>query len=412
MDILEFTTEPESNLTYTQEKLADYCPGGYHPVCLGDKFHDGRYEVVHKLGWGGFSTVWLGRDKQAEKWVALKICKADTDSLREVSTLRSLQNSPAANFVARLYDSFVHDGPNGSHLCIVTEFLGPSLHHIIADYAHDDTLRLSRQLLQAIAALHEAGVAHGGITLDRSIAKSENQSTNIHVLDVNASNIVFTVSRLASLSKEELFEIVGAPETAQLLREDGSTLSRTLPKQLVGTMQWTSWIDEDEEDIRLVDWGEAFTFDSPPKRLAQPSHLRVPETLFTSQIDYSIDLWRAGIMMYYMISGNYPFHWWGHNEAFICQMIGFIGELPVEWRGQWQQMQEATTEKIDFLHRPSLLDRYTKIAPKPCLAPVVPVIQKLISFRPADRISAREALELLPTEFPESPEPDATLRIL
>lgn len=47
---------------FDQERLPNYRPGGYHPVSLGDCFKDGRYKVYHKLGWGGFSTVWLAKD--------------------------------------------------------------------------------------------------------------------------------------------------------------------------------------------------------------------------------------------------------------------------------------------------------------------------------------------------------------
>jgi serine/threonine-protein kinase SRPK3 len=32
--------------------------GGYHPTAVGDVF-DSRYQVVRKLGWGVYSTVWL-----------------------------------------------------------------------------------------------------------------------------------------------------------------------------------------------------------------------------------------------------------------------------------------------------------------------------------------------------------------
>ena len=41
-----------------------YRPGGYHPVHLGDVFCE-RYRVIHKLGFGTYSTVWLARDLQS-----------------------------------------------------------------------------------------------------------------------------------------------------------------------------------------------------------------------------------------------------------------------------------------------------------------------------------------------------------
>jgi len=35
---------------------------GYHRVTIGEKFKDGRYQVIGKVGWGHFSTVWLVTD--------------------------------------------------------------------------------------------------------------------------------------------------------------------------------------------------------------------------------------------------------------------------------------------------------------------------------------------------------------
>lgn len=46
-----------------EEDRKDYCKGGYHPVHVGEKYKDGQYCVIRKLGWGHFSTVWLVRDK-------------------------------------------------------------------------------------------------------------------------------------------------------------------------------------------------------------------------------------------------------------------------------------------------------------------------------------------------------------
>ena len=41
-----------------QEDPKDYCKGGYHVVNIDDVYNN-RYNVLRKLGWGHFSTVWL-----------------------------------------------------------------------------------------------------------------------------------------------------------------------------------------------------------------------------------------------------------------------------------------------------------------------------------------------------------------
>lgn len=46
------------------ENIEDYRPGGFHPVNLEDRFHDGRYEVLRKVGYSTGATVWLARDSQ------------------------------------------------------------------------------------------------------------------------------------------------------------------------------------------------------------------------------------------------------------------------------------------------------------------------------------------------------------
>ena len=52
------------SLVRTEENVVRYCKGGFHPTCIGDEFNDGRYKIRMKLGWGGFSTVWLAADRR------------------------------------------------------------------------------------------------------------------------------------------------------------------------------------------------------------------------------------------------------------------------------------------------------------------------------------------------------------
>ena len=47
------------------EPLYRYKPGGYHPIHLGDTLNRGRYTILHKLGWGGYATIWLAQDQMS-----------------------------------------------------------------------------------------------------------------------------------------------------------------------------------------------------------------------------------------------------------------------------------------------------------------------------------------------------------
>ena len=44
------------------EPLEQYRKGGYYLTHLGDRFKGGRYRILHKLGWGAYTTVWLAKD--------------------------------------------------------------------------------------------------------------------------------------------------------------------------------------------------------------------------------------------------------------------------------------------------------------------------------------------------------------
>jgi len=81
---------------------------------------------------------------------------------------------------------------------------------------------------------------------------------------------------------------------------DGEPLRDGIPKRLIKSAEWVGWPDEDDEgdeDIRVIDLGEAFLQNAVPQRLAQPGGLQAPETIFTSRFDYRLDLWRAGLIV-------------------------------------------------------------------------------------------------------------------
>jgi serine/threonine protein kinase len=56
----------------TEGYYLDQSQNQYYPIYIGEILID-RYTIIHKLGHGIFSTVWLARDNKEKRDVALKI---------------------------------------------------------------------------------------------------------------------------------------------------------------------------------------------------------------------------------------------------------------------------------------------------------------------------------------------------
>lgn len=161
------------------EPIEDYRIGGFHPVHLGDSFADGRYHILHKLGYGGFSTVWLARDNAQNQLVSLKILTAEaSSSCPDLEILQALKanplNHPGRRHIMFILDQFRIHGPNGSHVCLVSQVAGPSVVDLSCSPGQvggcrrlrgDVARSFARQTAQAVGFLHAAGFIHGGSAL-------------------------------------------------------------------------------------------------------------------------------------------------------------------------------------------------------------------------------------------------------
>jgi serine/threonine-protein kinase SRPK3 len=162
----------DSDYSDDHEDEEDYRRGGYHPVKIGEKFKDARYTVLHKLGWGHFSTVWMVADAITGGRGALKVVKSAshyTEAARDEVQLLSRAKECDPNderHCCRLLDSFEHSGPHGRHICMVFEVLGDNLLALIRHYNHRGiplpvVRHLTHQLLVALDFLHSTcGIIH------------------------------------------------------------------------------------------------------------------------------------------------------------------------------------------------------------------------------------------------------------
>lgn len=160
------------------ECVEEYRPGGFHPIALGDQFAHRRYRVIHKLGKGGSSTIWLARDQQKQSLVTLKALRADVSSkppneTPELVIPRSLQAAfpDSDGDIQTVENHFTVRGPNGTHLFLISPLAGPSVlamsecpgrvmgsRRLRGDLGR----KVAKQVANAIYRMHSTGWVHGG----------------------------------------------------------------------------------------------------------------------------------------------------------------------------------------------------------------------------------------------------------
>jgi serine/threonine-protein kinase SRPK3 len=150
-------------------------------VQLGDLFHNSKYIILGKLGWGHFSTVWLAKENLTGKAVALKIVKSAQhytetayDEIKLLNRVVTAGDSPFKRYVVELCDTFEHIGPHGKRMflyliidvCMAFEVLGPNLLTVIRQYKQKGlpilvVKRIVKQVLMGLDYLHAScGIIH------------------------------------------------------------------------------------------------------------------------------------------------------------------------------------------------------------------------------------------------------------
>lgn len=136
---------------------AEVQPLGATPSLLSALLISGFSQWVSlKIKKSRISEGSIGQDQEIQALLALEKCYASSD-----------QKLPRC--FTRLLETFQVTGPNGTHNCLVTELVGPSVARVLracdlfGETLRPDTiLRASRRVLQGVDFAHKSGVAHGG----------------------------------------------------------------------------------------------------------------------------------------------------------------------------------------------------------------------------------------------------------
>ncbi|KAI0404077.1 kinase domain-containing protein [Xylaria palmicola] len=361
------------------EDVERYRPGGFHPIYIGDMIGD-NYRVLHKLGCGGFSTVWLARDIRDNQLYAIKVLAVDAPK-DELNIYHHLMNSGGTHpNISNLYAQFTIQGPNGSHQCLVLSVLGPSIEKIQhSGFAVELKRAVAKQIACGLAHLHKAGVCHG---------------------DLTHANVLFGLRDVSRWSDSEVYQHLGAPNTAQLLRLNGSLPPPWAPKYIVEAIQFKD-IDPDllSGNICIVDFGISFLVDRPPSDIfGIPLSFMAPELCFGAPRSPSNDVWAMGCLIFELYTGRVLFPIiFDRLDILVGTIVNTLGQLPSHWEGHFVYQADRVFEpgQKDFWFDPSFepgkpLETIAVKCPQPHRRFLLELLTDLLRLDPSNRPTAAE----------------------
>ncbi|EJP65849.1 CMGC/SRPK protein kinase [Beauveria bassiana ARSEF 2860] len=283
-----------------------------------------------KIGFGAFSTVWLARDLDENRWVAVKICcgievpqrSSEASILSEIR--ESSQGKAGVEQVLRLFDDFIIKGPNGFHQCLITEVVAPLTYSAVRERCSIDALR---QIMEGFAFLHEQGISHG---------------------DPHISNLGVALPQLEELDEQDMADLFPTempfPVMSHLERKPLANLPAFMValESLAGMLEKKKLFPGGKKlQIKILGFGRAHKTSEEAVMLkgSMPAMMPPPELLMhdlsngdlRSPGSQAADVWVIACTIFHVISGQ-PFSGtWSRKDACLTECLQFGGPPVESW---------------------------------------------------------------------------------
>ncbi|KAK3132724.1 hypothetical protein QOZ80_6AG0526770 [Eleusine coracana subsp. coracana] len=397
------------------EGTEGYRKGGYYAARPGDRFAGGRYVAQRKLGWGNFSIVWLAYDTLQSRFVALKIQKSARDyahaALHEIKLLSAVAKGDPMNSkcVVKLLDQFKHAGPNGQHVCLVTEFLGDSLLRLIR-YNRNKGIGLNRvkeicrSVLVGLDYLHsELGIIHTDLKPENVLlvstinpAKDPVRSGFTPILDLSVGN---QYGRTVISFSEKMLRMRARRAVAKISQR------RVSLGGVLAEVEKERSLDGISLKCKIVDFGSACWADQQLSGEIQTRQYRAPEVIIGSGYSYSADLWSFACMAFELATGDLLFapkncQRCSEDEDHLAQMMETLGKMP-------RKIASSGTHSKDYFDRYGDLKRIKRLKfwpldrvlverynfTEPDAQGFADFLRPILDFTPENRPSAAQCLK-------------------
>ncbi|TVY92213.1 putative serine/threonine-protein kinase [Lachnellula willkommii] len=316
----------------------------YYPICIGDVL-DQRYRIEHKLGHGGYSTVWVAHDMQTKRDVALKIHVPGSEGENELKMqneiIRNVQDTSnlltyESSFYLRGYDS-------QNHLVLVFPIWGPSFGSCM-----------------------------------------KQMSTSAHL---NNRNVMWGICLPNIYDTDTKYKYLGRPQKIKFYSPSGSTAEIVKPIIFSNDLL--------RETVCLGDFGHAIKAGtSVTPKFHSPVGYCAPELFHDRDPSFASDIW-SYMCLFSELYFGFQLFWKTGSPAIVSEIVNVLGPLPEHWKGGYKGPGTGNDSWYDQSRVPSkplaAIIKYSRPEISDIeRSHVLSIMSKGLCYLPESRISAEQ----------------------
>ncbi|KAI0006676.1 kinase-like protein [Xylariaceae sp. FL0662B] len=274
-DECEVESEAEPRVRYREDL---YCP-----LHIGQVVGQ-TYRIEHKLGWGGYYTVWLAR---GSRWRGEHELRMNDEIIR-----RTAPN--VCEYLVTYHAAFYVSGRKSQpHAVLVFPWRGLSMDTVCLQLSSRFRVPAAKRLLLILKHLYAAGV---DISID-----------------------------IGSWSTAEIYQHLGRPRKVLLPEDvgDGELVEPlAFPKDMLSS------------SLYLGDFGHSLISGTVLKNPIQyPLLFCAPERLHGVNPSFASDMWGFVAILFQLYTGIEITY--GDGLTFVSRLVGVLGPFPEQWRGRY-----------------------------------------------------------------------------
>jgi len=327
-----YSSESDSDSDSKSDCYSDSDSSDYADEDLGDEYYgmilDNRYILLHKIGTGGFASVWLSyymNDPKKQYYYAIKIQNPEyyKEGKLEVDTFLKISNIQS-EYLINMIEHFKFKPLQSKQyaICMVFELMACSLYQLIRRGKYKKGLppeivyNISLQIIRGVKDIHEKlKMIHTDIQPENILIKGYEKNIKYLINEVDKYNLSIMYKELLDNEKNNSSLSLKKTKNIKKLKQNVRNKMKDRVISIMDEIKQNSESEKELEDedlnkiqVVISDFGSIIDLNDYNKKAEiQTRYYRAPEIVLKSGFDERCDIWSLGCSIYEILTGDILF---------------------------------------------------------------------------------------------------------